>query len=296
MSVRLLLTVKRLFADGNGACALILLAAMFAFAPAGAVAQEPDGVTIQSRWHGRGEQSRPDMTGISTLRFVTDNDFPPFNYANDVGQLIGLNVDLARALCDELRTRCIIEAVAWNKLVATLDNGKADAVIASMRIDAATRNKVLFTESYYRTPARFVVRQASPIVDTSPVKLADRRVSVAKGTAHEAYLRAFYPKIRLQTYNSVTLAREAVRTGLADAFFGDAVTTVFWLNGTASAQCCRFAGGPYMESKFFGDGVGIAVKKDNHRLARILNFGLNRLRQRGVYRDILLRYFPAGSF
>ena len=216
ISVRLLLAAKQRFFGRRGACAFALVAAVAVFVPDGAVAQEPDGVSIQSRWHGRGEQSRPDMTGISTLRFVTDNDFPPFNYADDVGQLTGLNVDLARALCDELRTRCIIEAVAWDKLVATLDDGKADAVIASMRIDAAARDKVLFTESYYRTPARFVVRQASPIVATSPVKLADRRVSVAKGTAHEAYLRAFFPKIRLQTYNSVTLAREAVRTAWAE--------------------------------------------------------------------------------
>lgn len=275
---------------------MVAISAVFAAPPPAALAQAPDGVSIPSRWQGRGDLPRPNLSGIETLRIVTDGDYPPFNYRDGAGTLTGFNVDLARALCDELSLRCIIDTLDWDKQLTALEKGKVDAVIASRKITAANRRKILFTDKYYRTPARFAVRQDTKLADISPEGLRGKSIAVRRGTAHEAYLRQFFKNSRIRSFTSHALAREALSEGAVDALFGDAVSLMFWIAGTSSQACCRFAGGPYTETKFFGDGVGIAVRKNNTKLARILNYGLERLRQRGIYRDLFLRYFPAGNF
>ena len=74
--------------------------------------------------------------------------------------------------------------------------------------------------------------------------------------------------------------------------FGDGIGLTFWINGMTSEGCCEFRGGPYLDAKFFGEGVGIAVKKDNRQLAEILNYGLEQVHASGRYEELFLRYFP----
>ena len=70
---------------------------------------------------------------------------------------------------------------------------------------------------------------------------------------------------------------------------GDGIALAFWLNGSDSDGCCTFRGGAYTESRFFGEGVGIAVKSGNETLVRALNHALYRLWERGVFTDLYLR-------
>ena len=71
---------------------------------------------------------------------------------------------------------------------------------------------------------------------------------------------------------------------------------VKWINGMNSEGCCEFRGGPYLDNKFFGEGVGIAVKKGNRHLAEILNYGLEQVHASGRYEELFLRYFPMSFF
>ena len=54
--------------------------------------------------------------------------------------------------------------------------------------------------------------------------------------------------------------------------------------------------GPYSDPNFFGDGVGIAVKKNNIALRRALDYALARVSQKGVYSELYLKYFPVGPY
>jgi len=98
------------------------------------------------------------------------------------------------------------------------------------------------------------------------------------------------------TYETVELARDALVTGAVDLLFDDGIGLAFWLNGTASKACCEFRGGPFMEPKYFGDGVGIAVKRGDAQLKGMIAGALKRLRQSGRYEELLLRYFPLRVF
>jgi len=97
-------------------------------------------------------------------------------------------------------------------------------------------------------------------------------------------------------YDTTDEARSSLREGKIDFLFGDGVSLMFWLNGTSSEECCEFRGGPFTESKYFGEGVGIAVRKGNRKLRDALNYGLHLARSEGRFEELYLRYFPLSFF
>ena len=239
---------------------------------------------------------KPDLLDLEQIRFVTDNDYPPFNYLDEEGELTGFNVDLARALCDELSVECSIRQLPWNRLLEALREGEADAVIASMRVSERALQQADFTDSYYHTPARFVMLKSSPMKAVTPEKLTGKRIGVVGQTAHEAYLRDFFAASDIVRHATMDDAKAALRNGRVDMLFGDGVSLMFWLNGTDSNGCCEFRGGPFTESKYFGEGIGIAVRKGNRKLRDALNYGLFLVRSEGQFEELHLRYFPLSFF
>lgn len=226
------------------------------------------------------------------IRFLTDSDFPPFNFYDEDGVLVGFNIDLARAICLELGTSCDIKARPWEELFTDLKKGEADAVIAAHKVTVSALKDVDFTDRYFHTPGRFAGRKDEPQVEMSPSGLDGKRIAVARGTAHEAFLKAFFRDSPLAIYENADLAREALAAGKADFIFDDGISLAFWLNGTLSRQCCEMRGGPYLEPKFFGDGIAIAVPKSDPGIRLLLNKALDRVRASGRFEELVQRYFP----
>ena len=265
-----------------------------------APAQEParpqaSGVTIPNYWDPRRRPERPNLGGLRTLRFLTESDYPPFNFVSGDGALVGFNVELARAICVELNLSCTIQPRSWETLVPALKAKEGDAVIAGMAITKEARREVGFSDRYLQNPARFAARADSPL-DPSADLLAGKRVAVVRGTAHEAFLRDQFKPAAVTPFPSLDEARRALKGGQADALFADGVSLSVWLNGEDAAGCCRFIGGPYTESFYFGEGIAIAVRKDDATLRLALDYALARLYERGVYAELYLRYFPISFF
>ena len=282
-----------------GAVAAVLVAGVLAAAPP-VRAQDgmtlPSGAGVPGFWDPRRRPERPDLSRLQSIRFLTELDYPPFNYAGPDGNPVGFNVDLARQLCDEIKIACTIQARRFELLLDALDDNRGDAVIASIAITPATRRRADFTDPYYRTPARFVARIDSPIRDVLPELVEGKKIAVVAGTAHEAFLKQMFTAAEVRSYANAEAAREALRNKDVDLLFGDGITLAFWLNGSDSAGCCTFRGGPYLESRFFGEGVGIVVKRGNDLLRQALNWALFRDWEKGGFTDLWLRYFPISPF
>src|SRR3954452_6332949 len=232
-------------------------------APAASQSAAQAPVSVPGFWDPRRRPERPDTSRITQIRFLTEFDYPPFNYAGPDGNPAGFNVELARLICEELKLQCTIQLRRFDTLLQALAENRADAVIASLAVTPETRQRVDFSDPYYRVPARFVTRRDSTLGDVIPEALEGKKVAVVAGSAHEAYLRAFFTEADVRSYSTMELARDALRKGDADLVFGDGVALAFWLNGTESAGCCKFVGGPFTESRYFGEGVGIAVRRGN---------------------------------
>jgi polar amino acid transport system substrate-binding protein len=253
-------------------------------------------VTIPGFWDPRRRPERPDLSRITLIRFLTEIDYPPFNYVGSDGNPAGFNIDLARMICEELKIACTIQMRRFDTLLDSLDANRGDAVMASIALTLETRKRVDFSDAYYRTPARFVARREIVMKELRPELLEGKEVAVVAGSAHEAFLKALFTEADLRTYATPELAREALRRGEVDLLFGDGISLAFWLNGTESQNCCAFVGGPFTESRYFGEGVGIAVKRGNDTLRRGFNWALFRLWEKGRFSDLWLRYFPISPF
>lgn len=289
----MMLSVKTILAR---AVTLAMALCLFALPLAGIAAAQGSNVFVPGFWDPKRRPERPDLGRLTSLRFLTEEDYPPFNFKAADGTPIGFNVDLARAICTELNLTCTIQVRRFDTLIPALDEGRGDAIIASLAITPATRAQVDFTDRYYRSPARFVARRDLALDEATPEAIAGKSIAVVAGSAHEAYVRDFFAETAIQSLPNAEAALAALRKGDAELVFGDGVMLAFWLNGTASGNCCVFKGGPFLESRYFGEGVGIAVKRGNDALRRALDYALFRLWEKGVYTDLYLRYFPLGFY
>ncbi len=255
-----------------------------------------DPVQAPSFWDPDLRLEKPDLTGIRAIRFLTSDDYPPLNFALGDGTLTGFNVEIARAVCAELEIACTIQARRWDTLINSLVTGKGDAVVASIAATPDNRDRIDFSQPYYETPARFVVRKDATPSTASPGGLRGKTVGVVGGSAHEAYIKAFFPGAKPKAYPSLAALETALRGGEIGIAFADGLTMAVWLNSGQSADCCAFFGGPYCESFYFGEGVGIAVRIDDNDLRRALNWALARLHAKGTYSEVYLKYFPIGFY
>ncbi|MFT5509627.1 MAG: polar amino acid transport system substrate-binding protein [Hyphomicrobiaceae bacterium] len=266
----------------QAACLLAVLAAMQIAALGGAAAQDDTPNAA----------NEPISTQRAVIRFLTANDYPPFNSLDEDGVLTGLNVDLARAICLDLATTCDIQARPWAGLLGDLAKGRSDAVIAAHRVTADALKRVDFSNRYFFTPARFAThRDTSQLVPT-PRGLDGLQAGVVANSPHEAFLTRHFRNTRVKRYNTPELARLALQNKQVDLVFDDGIGLAFWANGSLSRGCCRLLVGAYFEPAYFGDGLAIAVGKNDRALRGQLNAALRRIKRSGRFNELVERYFP----
>lgn len=267
-----------------------------AVAQAAAVNRPAAPAVVPGFWDPRRRPERPDLARLTAVRFMTEVDYPPFNFAGPDGNPAGFNVDLARMVCEELKVTCTVQMRRFDTLFDSLDAGRGDAAIASIAVSEQTRKRADFSDPYYRPSARFVARRETSIEAITPEAVEGKKVAVVTGSAHEQYMRTLFTEADVRGYPDSDAAREALRRGEVDFLFGDGFALSFWLNGASSAGCCAFAGGPFVESRYFGEGIGVAVKRGNDTLRLAINWALFRIWETGRFTDLWLRYFPISPF
>ncbi|MEP3280068.1 MAG: transporter substrate-binding domain-containing protein [Stappiaceae bacterium] len=249
---------------------------------------------VPNFWDPRNTATKPNLE-ITELRFLASDDFPPFSFRDAKGNLTGFNIDLSRALCQELELSCSLRVKDFTDLEKALIDDEGDAIIAGIAITEASRERLLFTDPYLRIPGRFVVR-ADFEGDPRPESLNGRTISVIKGTAHEAYLKRFFVDSEIATFETADDARDALRDGAVDAHFSDSLSLGFWLYSEDAADCCVFKGGAWDNRDFFGPGHSIALPLEDAELAQAINYAFRRLYEKGLYRELYFRYFPGGLY
>ena len=254
------------------------------------------GVAIPNFWDPRGRPERPDLTGLRTVRFLTDDEFPPLHFAGPDGSPTGFSVELARAACERLAITCTVQARRFDTLLNSLAEGRGDVVAAAVPITADLRRRFSATGPYFRTPARFAAVKQRNLPEPGPGSLDGRAVGVVGGTALAAYLATFFPKATAREFADLAVAAAALRRGEVDYLFADGLGLALWIGGAEAAECCVLTGGPYLESRFFGEGIGFIMRRDDETLRRAFNYALQRLWDEGKYAELYLRFFPVSPF
>jgi polar amino acid transport system substrate-binding protein len=235
----------------------------------------------------------PNPGQVPAIRFLTTADFPPFNYRDSSGALIGFNIDLARKLCDVLTVACTVQAWPWDQVTDALADNQGDALLAGLAITPEAGERFDFSSIYLALPGRFVA-QLGNVASFDATALTGKTIAVRRGSAHAEFIRRYVAGATITEFDSEIEGLEAVKGGIAELFFGDAMRASFWLN--ANTDCCGFAGDPYFRPDLFGEGLAAAVPAGKDAVRKAIDWGLVRLNRDGVLDELYLRWFPVGFY
>lgn len=253
-------------------------------------------VAVPNFWDPRIRVDRPEPGPQRVVRFLTDDEYPPLHFPSPDGGLTGFSVELARATCEKLGWTCTIQARRFDTLLDSLAEGRGDVLAAAINLTPQLRGRFAASHLYFRSTARFATTRGNAQSELDPRTLQGKRVAVIGGTAHQAFLERLMPFVQRRETGTLAGAISALRSGEAEFIFADGVALSLILAGSSGAGELAFTGGPFLESSYFGEGVGFLMRKDDLALKRGLDYALQSLWDDGSYARLYLRFFPVSPF
>jgi polar amino acid transport system substrate-binding protein/arginine/ornithine transport system substrate-binding protein len=224
------------------------------------------------------------------LAICVEGAYPPFSVTTDTGEVAGFDIDIANALCAEMGATCRMVAVEWDGIIPALEAGKCDAIVASMAITDARRQRVDFSAKYQQTPIRFVGRKDAAWAD-DPAGLAGLSVCVQRGSIHQDYMEKRYPGARLLLHPTQEEAFLDLAAGRCDATVADELVIRDGFLSTPDGRDFALRGRDHLDPSIHGEGAGIAVRKSDAALRDRFSAAIAAIRANGVYAAINDRYF-----
>lgn len=212
-----------------------------------------------------------------TITFAMEPSYAPFETTNEKGEIVGFDVDIAKALCEELKATCQFKAQSFDSLIAGLKFKNFDAIISGMDITEARQKQVAFTNPYLDNSVSYVAVKGKHTPESA------KNVGVQNGTTFQQYLNKNAKQYNLKPYASLQSAVLDLKNGRIDMVFGDTPVLAEWLK---TEKELSFVGDKVVDQAFFGNGYGIAVNKSNTALLEKLNSALATIKTNGKYEQI----------
>jgi lysine-arginine-ornithine-binding periplasmic protein len=229
------------------------------------------------------------------LKIGTEGAYPPFNYLTADGKLEGFDVDIARALCEQMNAECEFVTQDWDGMIPALQAGKFDAIIASMSITDERKQQVDFTNKYYNTPPAIVVPKDSEIAGVTKEDLAGKTIGAQGSTTHANFAEATFPDSDIKVYPTAEEYKLDMVNGRLDAVIDDVIVLQDWLK-TPDGECCKVLGTLTPVEEIYGEGIGIAIRKGEDDLREKFNAAIQAIRENGKYKEINDKYFDFDAY
>lgn len=220
------------------------------------------------------------------ISFGSSATYPPFESLDASSQIVGFDIDLAKALCKQMQADCTFTNHAFDSLIPSLKFRKYDAVISGMDITPERSKQVAFTDPYYANSAVVIAKKGA---FKSLDELKGKRIGMENGTTHQKYLQDKHPEIKTVSYDSYQNAIIDLKNGRLDGVFGDTAVVNEWLKTNPQLST---VGEHVTDPQYFGTGLGIAVRPDNKALLKKLNDALAAIKADGTYQKISQQWFP----
>ena len=224
------------------------------------------------------------------LKIGTEGAYPPFNNLTSDGKLEGFDIDIARALCEQMNAECEFVTQDWDGIIPALQAGKFDAIIASMSITPERMEKVDFTNKYYNTPPAIAAPKDTDIAGVTKEDLAGKTIGVQGSTTHFNYSEQTYTDSEVRAYPTAQEYQLDLANGRLDAVNDDVSVLQEWLD-SPEGECCKLVGTVTPVAEIHGPGAGIAVRKGETELVEKFNAAIDAIRASGKYKEINDKYF-----
>ncbi|HEM6212062.1 TPA: ABC transporter substrate-binding protein/permease [Streptococcus suis] len=257
--------------------------------------------TIMNKWLGASTtsaestdySSRLSLTGNASAKatpvkssytIVADSSFAPFEYQDESGNYVGIDMELIKAIAEQQGFTITIQNPGFDAALNAVQAGQADAVIAGMSITDARKEIFDFSNAYYTSNILLAVKNGSDIASYEDLK--GKTVGAKNGTASYSFLEENKAKYgyNLKAFDEASSMYDSLNAGSIDALMDDEAVLLY-----AIQQGRNFAT-PIPGEK--SGEYGFAVKKGaNPELIEMFNNGLAALVESGKYDEILNKYF-----
>ena len=224
------------------------------------------------------------------IRIGVEGAYPPFSEVGPDGKLKGFDIDIAMALCAEMKAECTLVAQEWDGIIPALQSRKFDAIIASMAITEERLKVVNVTAKYYNTPSRLVAKVGAKL-DASAAGLKGKRIGVQRSTIQDRFATATFTQSEIVRYAKADEVYLDLAAGRVDVVLSDTVAVDGGFLKKPQGKGFAFFGPNYDDPKIFGTGSGIAVRKADATLQAKFNAAIPAIRANGVYKKINDKYF-----
>lgn len=230
----------------------------------------------------------------AALKVAIDPTYEPFTFKTPDGKPTGFDVDIANAVCEQIKRKCEFVEQVWDGMIPGLNAKKYDVIISSMSITDERMKEVDFSDKYYNTPSQIVLKKSIKFTDLNSLK--GKKIGVLKGSTQEKYAMG-----ELKPLGAIVNAYEAqdqvyldIKSGRLDGTVADYMEVTAGFLSKPEGANYGFVG-PQLKDpslfKYFGYGAGFALRKGEDQLKAQLNEAIKTIRANGTYKTINDKYF-----
>lgn len=222
------------------------------------------------------------------LRVALTGKYPPFSFYNEDGELVGFDVDVARAVAQQMGRKVEFVPTEWDGILLGLKAEKFDAIIGSMAINEERKQQVDFSRPYYYSGAQLFIHERNKGEIRSIGDMSGRKIGVVSGETFEQYVREKHPDIAAVPHTSTVEIFEDLKLGRIDGFLSDRLVGAWQI---------KEAGEPFAQAGplLYHERMAIPVHQDNDRLLKEINAALAKLKQSGRLEEIAVHWFGAAG-
>jgi len=231
------------------------------------------------------------VAAAQDLKVAIDPTYEPFTYKTADGKPTGFDVDIAQAICDQLKRKCVFVEQVWDSMIPGLQARKYDVIISSMSITDDRKKVVDFSDKYYKTPSGIVVKEGTAY--SGPASLKGKKIGVLKGSTQEKFaMGELRPAgVTVVPYEAQDQVYLDIKAGRLDGTVADKVEVNGGFLSKPEGKGYGFVGADLYDVKYFGYGVGVAMRKGQDKLKADVNAAIKAIRGDSRYATISKKYF-----
>ena len=225
------------------------------------------------------------------LKVAIDPTYEPFTYKTADGKPTGFDVDIANAICAEIKRKCVFVEQVWDSMIPGLQARKYDVVVSSLSITEERKRVIDFSDRYYKTPSAIVVKKGTAYAN--PASLKGKRIGVLKGSTQEKWaMGELKPAgVTVVPYEAQDQVYLDINAGRLDGTVADKVEVHGGFLRKPEGKDYGYVGPDQYETKYYGDGIGIGMRKGQKDLKDQINQAIKTIRSNGTYNTIAKKYF-----
>ena len=240
-------------------------------------------VALAACGSSKNSDSNKSSGKAETLTMGTNASFPPYEYVDDNGKIVGIDAEIAQAIADKLGMKLEIKDMEFDSLIPAVKSKSIDLVLAGMTVTEERKQSVNFSDSYSTGVQVVIVKEGSDIKTVDDLK--GKKIGVQAGTTGDAYCSDDFGEENVKQFSNGSLAVAALANGQVDCVVID--------NEPAKNYVAANSGLKILDTEYVTEDYAIAISKDNDDLLKKVNDALKELKDDGTVDKIVGKYIKA---